>query len=97
MSAFVQLLYLNISLYSTPSVVTQYFINIPTVQQTASRMPWQIIPDGSAIGTRWGEILNLPNPSGRTRLWGLLSLWQKWVLETLKKIMFLGSKVRPVR
>jgi hypothetical protein len=24
--------------------------------------------------TLWGEILNLPNPSGRTRPWGLLSL-----------------------
>jgi hypothetical protein len=25
---------------------------------------------------------NLPNPSGRTRPWGSLSLWQKWVPET---------------
>jgi hypothetical protein len=24
--------------------------------------------------SRWGEFLNLPNPSGRTRPWGLLSL-----------------------
>jgi hypothetical protein len=32
--------------------------------------------------TRWGEFLNLPNPSGRTRPWGLLSLQQKWVPET---------------
>jgi hypothetical protein len=24
--------------------------------------------------TRWGEFLNLPNPSGRTKPWGLLSL-----------------------
>jgi hypothetical protein len=30
------------------------------------------------------RFLNLPNPSGRTRPWGLLSLWQKWVLETVK-------------
>jgi hypothetical protein len=24
--------------------------------------------------TRWGEIFNLPNPSGHTKPWGLLSL-----------------------
>jgi hypothetical protein len=35
----------------------------------------------------------LPNPSGRTRSWGLLSLWQKWVPEQKK---FLSSKVCPV-
>jgi hypothetical protein len=35
--------------------------------------------------------------SDRTRPCGSLSLWQKWVPETLKKIMFLGSKMRPVR
>jgi hypothetical protein len=28
--------------------------------------------------------------------WGLLNLQQKWVLEA-EKIMFLGSKARPVR
>jgi hypothetical protein len=44
----------------------------------------------------WGEFLNLPNPSGRTTPWGLLSLYQKCVLN-LKIIMFLGSKVRRVR
>jgi hypothetical protein len=47
--------------------------------------------------TRWGETLNLPNPSGRPRAWGLLSLWQKWVPETLRKIMFLGSELRQAR
>jgi hypothetical protein len=31
-------------------------------------------PEGRWFETRWGEILNLPNPSGRTRFWGLLSL-----------------------
>jgi hypothetical protein len=54
-------------------------------------------PEGRGFETRWGEILNLPIPSGRTRPWGTLSLYQKWVQETLQKIMFLGSKVRPVR
>jgi hypothetical protein len=37
-------------------------------------------PEGHGFDTRWGEILNLPNPSSCT-----------------KKIVFLGSKVRPVR
>jgi hypothetical protein len=31
-------------------------------------------PEGRAINTRWGEFLNVPNPSGRTRPWSLLSL-----------------------
>jgi hypothetical protein len=26
---------------------------------------------GRGLETRWGEILNLPNASGRTRPWGL--------------------------
>jgi hypothetical protein len=29
---------------------------------------------GRGFDTRWGEFLNLPNPSGRTRTWGLLGL-----------------------
>jgi hypothetical protein len=29
--------------------------------------------EGRGFETRWGEILNLPNPSGHTRPWGLLS------------------------
>jgi hypothetical protein len=43
------------------------------------------------FGTRWGEwiLFNLPNPSGRSRPWGLLSLWQKWVPET-EKLCFWG-------
>jgi hypothetical protein len=31
-------------------------------------------PEGRGFENRWGEILHLPNPSGRTRPWGLLSL-----------------------
>jgi hypothetical protein len=30
--------------------------------------------EGLGFESRWGEILNLPNPSGRARPWGLLSL-----------------------
>jgi hypothetical protein len=29
---------------------------------------------GRGFEARWGGILNLPNPSGRARPWGLLSL-----------------------
>jgi hypothetical protein len=31
-------------------------------------------PEGRGFDTRWGEFLNLPHPSSRTRPWGLLSL-----------------------
>jgi hypothetical protein len=31
-------------------------------------------PEGLGAETRWGEFLNLPNPSGRSSPWGLLSL-----------------------
>jgi hypothetical protein len=31
-------------------------------------------PEGRGFEIRWGESLNLPNPSGRTRPWR--SLWQ---------------------
>jgi hypothetical protein len=31
-------------------------------------------PEGRGLKTRWGDFLNLPNPSDRTRPWGLLSL-----------------------
>jgi hypothetical protein len=37
------------------------------------------------------NVFNLPNPSGSTRPWGLLSL-----STTRGKIMFLGSRARPV-
>jgi hypothetical protein len=38
---------------------------------------------------------NLPNPFSRTRPWGSLSLWRRWVPEV--DTMFLGSRKRPVR
>jgi hypothetical protein len=31
-------------------------------------------PEGRGFDTRWSKFLNLPNPSGPTRPWGLLSL-----------------------
>jgi hypothetical protein len=31
-------------------------------------------PEDRGFKARWDEILNSPNPSGRTRPWGLLSL-----------------------
>jgi hypothetical protein len=31
-------------------------------------------PEGRGFETRWGEILNLPNPFGSTRPWDFLSL-----------------------
>jgi hypothetical protein len=31
-------------------------------------------PEGRGFETQWSEILNLHHPSGRTKLWGLLSL-----------------------
>jgi hypothetical protein len=30
-------------------------------------------PEGHGFESQWGEILNLRNPSGRTRPWGLLT------------------------
>jgi hypothetical protein len=48
-------------------------------------------PAGSGFDSRWGEFLNLPNPSGRTRPLTEMST------RNIKIIMFLGSKVRPVR
>jgi hypothetical protein len=40
-------------------------------------------PEGRGFETRWGEILNLRNHSGRIRPWGLISLKQKSAPETL--------------
>jgi hypothetical protein len=31
-------------------------------------------PEGRGFESQWGEILNLPNPSGCTKPWSLLSL-----------------------
>jgi hypothetical protein len=45
-------------------------------------------PEGRGFDIRWGEFFNLPNPSGRTRPWGLLSLWQKWVLYSIETVLF---------
>jgi hypothetical protein len=38
------------------------------------KAPLDYRPEGRGVESRWGEILNLPNPSGRTRPWVLLSL-----------------------
>jgi hypothetical protein len=50
-------------------------------------------PESRVFETRWGEILNLPNPSGRTRPWNLLSLLTEMNTGNIKEIMFGGSKV----
>jgi hypothetical protein len=52
-------------------------------------------PEDCEFETRWREILSLPHSSGRTRPWGLLSLLTEMSIRS--RIMFLGSKVRPVR
>jgi hypothetical protein len=41
-------------------------------------------PEGRGFQTRLGEILNLPNTSGRTRPWGFLSLQYNLVPEAEK-------------
>jgi hypothetical protein len=46
---------------------------IPTTQDQFSYTSVKI-PEGRRFITRLGEFLNLPNPSGRSRPWGLLSL-----------------------
>jgi hypothetical protein len=45
-------------------------------------------PEGRRFETRWGEwiFFNLANPPGRTRPYGLFSLWQKWLPEAEKYI-----------
>jgi hypothetical protein len=53
-----------------------------------------------AIGgfdTRWGDFLNVPNPSGRTRPWGFTQPPTEISTRNIKIIMSLGSKVQPVR
>jgi hypothetical protein len=63
----------NISqLYMTPRPLTVIDFKAPGYK-----------PEGRGFETLWGGILNLPNPSGPTRPWGLLSLYQEWVPETL--------------
>jgi hypothetical protein len=51
-------------------------------------------PEGRGFQTRWGEFLNVPNPSGCTRPWDFLT---EMSIRNIKIIMFLGSKVRRVR
>jgi hypothetical protein len=53
-------------------------------------------PEGRGLEIRLGEILNLPNPSDRTRPW-VYSASNRNKYRKHKKIMLLGSKVRPVR
>jgi hypothetical protein len=44
-----------------------------------------------------GFFLHVPNPSGRIRPWGLLSLLTEMSTRNIKIIMSLGSKLLPVR
>jgi hypothetical protein len=53
-------------------------------------------PEGRGFETRWDEILNLPNPFGRTRPWGFTQPLAEMSTGNIKKIMFLVSKVPPV-
>jgi hypothetical protein len=54
-------------------------------------------PERRGFETWWGELIcsNSPNPSGRTRPLGSLSLTE--MSTRSRKIMFLGSRTRPVR
>jgi hypothetical protein len=47
-------------------------------------------PEGRGFETRWGEILNLPNPSGRTRSWA--SDFNRNEYRKIKKKCFWGVK-----
>jgi hypothetical protein len=51
-------------------------------------------PGGLGFDTRLGEFLNLPNPSGRTRLWA--QHLTEMSTGNTEIIMFLGSKMLPV-
>jgi hypothetical protein len=53
--------------------------------------------EGRGFETWYGEILNLPNPSGRTRLLGFTQFLTEMSTENIKKKKLLESKVRPVR
>jgi hypothetical protein len=54
-------------------------------------------PEGRGFDTQLGEILNLRNPSGRTRPWGSLSLLTEMNTRNRRIIIFLGNEVRRVR
>jgi hypothetical protein len=53
-------------------------------------------PECRGFETRWGEILNLPNLSGRTRPWGFTQPVTEMSTGNIKKKCFWGSKVRLV-
>jgi hypothetical protein len=56
-------------------------------------------PEGCEFETQWGKLIffNLPNPSGRTRPWGWFTQPLAEMSTRSRKIMFLGSRARPVR
>jgi hypothetical protein len=54
-------------------------------------------PEGRGFDTKLGDILNLPNPSGRTRPLGFTQLLTEMRTINVKIIMLLGSKVLRVR
>jgi hypothetical protein len=53
-------------------------------------------PEGHELETQWGDILNLPNPSAALGL-GFTQPLTEMSTGNIKKNMFLGSKVHPVR
>jgi hypothetical protein len=54
--------------------------------------------EGRGFENRLSEFFfNIPNPSGRTRPWGSLSEPLTEMSTRSRKIMFLGSRARPVR
>jgi hypothetical protein len=54
-------------------------------------------PEGRWFNTRWGQFLNWPNPSSRTRPQGFTQPLTEMSTRNIKIIMFLGSEVQPVR
>jgi hypothetical protein len=61
-----------------------------TTWHTMSEKSWRVLDP-----RRWIIIFffNLPNPSGRTRPWGLFSLWQKLEPQPKKKKCFWGVEL----
>jgi hypothetical protein len=62
-----------------------------------SRSRYALRQDIQSTSVSFAISLNLSNTPGRAMPWGLLSFQQKYVPDITKIIMFLGSKVRPVR
>jgi hypothetical protein len=54
-------------------------------------------PEGRGFDNRWGEFLNLPNPSGCTSALGFTQPLTEMSTRNTKIIMFLEGKVRRVR